>query len=143
MAVPARCPIHWCPRFPSPWHIPAGEGQLQEATLLIAANLQYLELVKVIFLTSLIRLFFDQQHLLKQDSSTSRAVLGLSLSTCCMERRSVRECQGTTGGIVKTFSNTWCGEPLQAPGKTFVNSANKSDFGLGFFPVPFTCLWFW
>lgn len=83
---------------------------LQEAALLIAGNLQYLELVKVIFQTRLIRLFFDQQHLLKQgqslDSSTSRAVLGVSLSTCCMESRFVIKWQGTTGGIVKTFSNT-------------------------------------
>lgn len=93
VAVPAPCPIHCCPGSPSPWHIPAGEGHLQEATLLIAGNLQYLELVEVIFQTRLIRLFFDQQHLLKQgqslDSSTSRAVLGFS--TCCMERRFVRK----------------------------------------------------
>lgn len=110
MAVPARCPIHCCPCSPSPWHVSAGEGHLQEAALLIAGNLQYLELVEVIFQTRLIRLFFDQQHLLKQgqtlDSSTSMAVLGLSLSICCMERRFVRKWQGTTGGIVKTFSNT-------------------------------------
>lgn len=86
------------------------EGHLQEAAQLIAGNLQYLELAEVTFQTRLIRLFFDQQHLLKQgqslDSSTSRAVLGLSLSTCSVERRFVRKWQGTTGGIVKTFSNT-------------------------------------
>lgn len=79
VAVPAHCPIHCYPCFPSPWHIPAVEGHLQEAAQLIAGNLQYLELAEVIFQIRLIRLFFDQQHLLKQgqslDSSTSRAVL--------------------------------------------------------------------
>lgn len=145
VAVPARCPIHCCPYSPSPWHVPAGEGHLQEGTQLIAGNLLYLELAEVIFQTRLIRLFFDQHHLLKQGQSlgfsTSRAVLGLS--TCCVERRFVRKWQETTGGIVKTFSNT-CGEALHSPGKAFVNSANKTDFGgLGFFPSPFICLWFW
>lgn len=38
---------------------------------------------------------------------------------------------------MKTFSNT-CGEALHSPGKAFVNSANKTDFGgLGFFSFPF------